>query len=239
MRDAMDGEGDVRLGIGVVDSLQSAGPQNEGGYATVSVTDSGHGIPAADLARIFEPFFTTKETGKGTGLGLSQVYGFAKQSGGEVEVSSKLGAGTTFTMYLPRVSASRRSSEPPASTARHPQAEGCVLVVEDNPEVGAFAEQALADLGFKTLRATTAAEALGLLEDGNEFDVVFSDIVMPGQSGIHLARVIRQRWPDLSIVLTTGYSDALAMQHEDSFPVLHKPYSLEALSTALGKAVQS
>ena len=238
-RDAMDGEGNVHIAIGVVGSLQSSGPQNEGGYATVSVTDSGHGIPAADLDRIFEPFFTTKETGKGTGLGLSQVYGFAKQSGGEVEVTSKLGTGTTFTMYLPRVSSSRRPAEPRTSNVRQPQAEGCVLVVEDNPEVGAFAEQALADLGFKTRRATTAAEALGLLEDGNEFDVVFSDIVMPGQSGIDLARVVRQRWPDLPVVLTTGYSDALAMQHEDSFPVLHKPYSLDSLSTALGKAVKS
>ncbi len=238
-RDAMNGEGELHIAIDAAESLKSSGPQVEAGYVTVSVVDSGHGIPAGDLDRIFEPFFTTKETGKGTGLGLSQVYGFAKQSGGEMEVVSKLDAGTTFTMYLPRVSANRRTSEPNPTIARRPQAEGCVLVVEDNIEVGAFAEQALADLGFETRRASTAAEALTLLEDGAEFDVVFSDIVMPGQSGIDLARVVRQRWPDLPVVLTTGYSDALAMQHEDSFPVLHKPYSLEALSAALGKAVKS
>ena len=238
-RDAMDGEGEVHIHIDAAESLGSSGPPVDGGYVTVSVTDSGHGIPAGDLDRIFEPFFTTKETGKGTGLGLSQVYGFAKQSGGEIEVRSKLGSGTTFTMYLPRASSGRRPAEPRPAVARRPQAEGCVLVVEDNPEVGAFAEQALADLGFETRRASTAAEALALLEEGGEFDVVFSDIVMPGQSGIDLARVVRQRWPDLPVVLTTGYSDALAMQHEESFPVLHKPYSLEALSAALGQAVKS
>ena len=238
-RDAMDGEGEVHIAINAAQLLKSSGPEVEAGYVTISVADSGHGIPSGDLDRIFEPFFTTKETGKGTGLGLSQVYGFAKQSGGEIEVRSKPESGTTFTMYLPRVSSGQRPEERRPAPTRRPQAEGCVLVVEDNPEVGAFAEQALADLGFETRRASTAAEALTLLEEGGEFDVVFSDIVMPGQSGIDLARVVRQRWPDLPVVLTTGYSDALAMQHEDSFPVLHKPYSLEALSTALGKAVKS
>jgi PAS domain S-box-containing protein len=238
-RDAMDGEGDLHIVIDTAKSLRSSGPPVEAGYVTVSVVDTGHGIPPADLDRIFEPFFTTKETGKGTGLGLSQVYGFAKQSGGEIEVRSETGAGTTFTMYLPRVSSGRRPAKPSQPGARRSQAEGRVLVVEDNADVGAFAEQALADLGFETHRATTAAEALALLEGGNEFDVVFSDIVMPGQSGIDLARVVRQRWPDLPFVLTTGYSDALAMQHEHSFPVLHKPYSLDALSAALGKAVKT
>ena len=238
-RDAMDGEGEVHIAIDAAQSLRSSGPNVAAGYVTISVADSGHGIPAGDLDRIFEPFFTTKETGKGTGLGLSQVYGFAKQSGGEIEVRSKLGSGTTFTMYLPRVSSGPRPEERRPALDHRPKAEGCVLVVEDNPEVGAFAEQALADLGFETRRASTAAEALAMLEEGGEFDVVFSDIVMPGQSGIDLARVVRQRWPDLPVVLTTGYSDALAMQHEDSFPVLHKPYSLDALSAALGTAVKS
>jgi CheY-like chemotaxis protein len=142
-------------------------------------------------------------------------------------------------MYLPRAASTRRPSEPRPPAARRQRPEGCVLVVEDNTDVGAFAEQALADLGFETRRASTAAEALALIENGGQFDVVFSDIVMPGQSGIDLARAIRQRWPDLPVLLTTGYSDALAIQQEDSFPVLHKPYSLEALSAALGKAVKN
>jgi CheY-like chemotaxis protein len=113
-----------------------------------------------------------------------------------------------------------------------------VLVVEDNDEVGQFAEQVLADLGYRTRRATNAVEALSLLDEGESFDVVFSDIVMPGQSGIDLAHTIRKRWPRLPIVLTSGYSDALAMRPDDNFPLLHKPYSLDALSAALSEALK-
>ena len=205
---------------------------------TVAVTDSGHGISPDDLDRIFEPFFTTKETGKGTGLGLSQVYGFAKQSGGEVRVTSKVGEGTTFTMFLPRVIHDGLGLEKESKTANHEPRDGRVLVVEDNDEVGQFAEQVLADLGYRTRRATNAVEALSLLDDGESFDVVFSDIVMPGQSGIDLAHTIRNRWPRLPIVLTSGYSDALAMRPDDNFPLLHKPYSLDALSAALSEALK-
>ncbi len=142
-------------------------------------------------------------------------------------------------MYLPRVSPCGEEEQDSAEPKSGVQNEGCVLVVEDNAEVGHFAEHALSDLGFETRRATTAAEALALLQSGERFDVVFSDIVMPGQSGIDLAREVRKRWPRLPVVLTTGYSDALAMQHEHSFQVLHKPYSLEALSAVLGEALKS
>ena len=239
-RDAMDGEGDLRVVLGTADRLGSfGGPQADSGYVTISVTDTGEGIAPNDLDRIFEPFFTTKETGKGTGLGLSQVYGFAKQSGGEIEVQSQPGRGTTFIMYLPRSDSAKTDDASPASPAQDTQAEGCVLIVEDNPQVGRFAEHALADLGFETRRASTAAEALSLLESGARFDIMFSDIVMPGQSGIDLAREVHKRWPALPVVLTTGYSDALMVHRDVDFPILHKPYSLEALSTVLAKALKS
>ena len=236
-RDAMDSEGELTISIGQSDTPEGAAAA-EHGYVTVAVTDSGHGISPDDLDRIFEPFFTTKETGKGTGLGLSQVYGFAKQSGGEVRVTSKVGEGTTFTMFLPRVIHDGLGLEKESKTANHEPRDGRVLVVEDNDEVGHFAEQVLADLGYRTRRAANAVEALSLLDDGEDFDVVFSDIVMPGQSGIDLAHTIRKRWPRLPIVLTSGYSDALAMRPDDNFPLLHKPYSLDALSAALSEALK-
>jgi PAS domain S-box-containing protein len=238
-RDAMSGEGDLRVIVGTADCLGSfSGPQADTGYVTVKVTDTGEGIAAGDIDRIFEPFFTTKETGKGTGLGLSQVYGFAKQSGGEIEVDSEPERGTTFTMYLPRAHDAQPRDDSAVAPGDHPLGEGCVLVVEDNPQVGHFAEHALADLGFETRRASTAAEAIALLESGETFDVMFSDIVMPGQSGIDLAREVHKRWPGLPVVLTTGYSDALMVHRDVDFPILHKPYSLEALSTVLAKALK-
>ncbi|NUS99544.1 MAG: GAF domain-containing protein [Sphingomonas sp.] len=238
-RDAMDSEGELKITIGESPTIAGASSSAaEHGYVTVGVTDSGHGISREDLDRIFEPFFTTKETGKGTGLGLSQVYGFAKQSGGEVLVTSKVGKGTTFTLFLPRSTGANLAPEQDQGQVRHDPRDGRVLVVEDNDEVGRFAEQVLADLGYRTRRAANALEALAMLEDGETFDVVFSDIVMPGQSGIDLAHSIRNRWPRLPIVLTSGYSDALAMRPDDNFPLLHKPYSLDALSAVLSEALK-
>ncbi len=142
------------------------------------------------LPRVFEPFFTTKEIGKGTGLGLSQVFGFAKQSGGDVDVASELGQGTTFTLYLPQVAA---VPEMPGTPLRNDDGsdEGglCILVVEDNLEVGRFATQILEDLGYSTVWATNAEDALVELEKVPfRFDAVFSDVVMPGMGGIALAK---------------------------------------------------
>jgi CheY-like chemotaxis protein len=237
-RDAMEGEGELRIAIARAQDLPTGVVANTGrGFVTVAVTDSGQGIRSEDLERIFEPFFTTKETGKGTGLGLSQVYGFAKQSGGEIDVRSTLDRGTTFTLYLPRAESASRPEEIATNLSSESAAEGRVLVVEDNDEVGRFAEQVLADLGFTTHRASSAAAALDLLGAGERFDVVFSDIVMPGQNGIELAHEIRKHWPKLPVVLTTGYSDALALGSGHPYPVLHKPYSLDALGMALGQAL--
>jgi len=236
-RDAMDGVGTLTLRLRYGATLPpirghagAAGP-----FAAVSIADTGAGIPADALARIFEPFFTTKEVGKGTGLGLSQVFGFAKQSGGDVAVESEPGRGTTFTLYLPEVEPGERE-EPPTEPAEA-AAGGAgrrVLVVEDNVDVGRFATQILEDLGYETTWATNAGEALSTLgADGAGFDAVFSDVVMPGMNGVELGLEIRRRFPGLPVVLASGYSHVLAQEGGHGFELLQKPYSAEQLSRIL------
>jgi PAS domain S-box-containing protein len=236
-RDAMGGEGALTIRIGATGAIPAirGHAASQGDFITVAVADDGAGIPEDDLARIFEPFFTTKEVGRGTGLGLSQVYGFAKQSGGDVAVESRLDQGSTFTLYLPRtrrVETQAKLSPAPART-RH---DGRVLVVEDNAAIGEFATQLLQDLGYRTELATNAVEALARLEAPTPFDIVFSDVVMPGIGGVELARIIKGRWPDVQVVLTSGYSHVLATDTHHGFPLLHKPYSVEELSHILRQA---
>ena len=207
------------------------------GSVLVSVEDNGGGIADGDLARVFEPFFTTKGVGKGTGLGLSQVYGFAAQSGGEARIESLVGKGTTLTMWLPA------SDKPLAAaarahgfvTAREPG--GRVLLVEDNEEVGNLAETMLDELGHEVLRARSASEALDIADGGASFDIVFSDVVMPGMSGLELAGELKQRRPKLPIILTTGFSDKLAAAGNTGYPVVRKPYRMETLALAVDEAL--
>jgi len=183
-------------------SLPDAAPQSQHpyGYVAVSVADTGSGIAPDQFERIFEPFFTTKQAGHGTGLGLSQVFGFAKQSGGEVAVASELGKGSTFTLYLPRTAGSGKSRQTAAADTPAVSGSGLsVLVVEDNAEVGRFTTDALAELGYATklvMNATHALEELAV--DADRFDAVFTDVVMPGMTGIELAQEIRHRHPDLA-----------------------------------------
>ncbi len=203
-----------------------------GAFIAVSVTDSGTGIAAATLSRIFEPFFTTKAVNKGTGLGLSRVYGFAKQSGGEVGVVSAIGQGTSFTLYLPRGNAAGilgsaadvNEGVVPGLDAR------AILLVEDNQTVGEFALGLLTELGQTVTWAANAGAALDILRERHaEFDLVFSDVVMPGTNGIDLGREIRRRWPHLPVVLTSGYSHVLAEEGSHGFPLVQKPYSIKDL----------
>ncbi|MBE7201004.1 MAG: response regulator [Parafilimonas terrae] len=240
-RDAMGGEGTLTL------RLQGGGPMpairghagSRHTFAAVSLSDTGIGIAPEVLPRIFEPFFTTKDIGKGTGLGLSQVFGFAKQSGGDVDVTSQLRRGTTFTLYLPQVDAAPESADEIPREERALDAGNlCILVVEDNVEVGRFATQILEDLGHKTVWATNAEEALVEIERiPFRFDAVFSDVVMPGMGGIALARELGRRLPDLPIVLTSGYSHVLAEEGVHGFDLIQKPYSVEQLSRVLRKVV--
>ena len=236
-RDAIDGEGKLRIAARVVRGIPGGSLHEPvaGEHVAICVSDTGRGMPPNVIEQIFEPFFTTKEVGKGTGLGLSQVYGFAKQSGGDVRVRSNIGAGTEFTLYLPRV---ERPREEKADVEGRPNAAGSaprrVLVVEDNLDVGEFAIQILAELGHEARLAHDAAEALAMLEaNPSAFDMVFSDVVMPGMSGIELGREIRKRWPGLRTVLTSGYSHVLAQEGRHGFELLQKPYSVEGLTGVL------
>jgi PAS domain S-box-containing protein len=235
-RDAMDGEGRLGITAKAVQSVPASrwNEGSEGDYVALSISDSGRGIPDEVLTQIFEPFFTTKEVGKGTGLGLSQVYGFAKQSGGDVRVVSDLGEGTVFTLYLPRA-ARQAPAERAERTEDRPELErSCILVVEDNKDVGEFATQLLTELGHDTRLATNADEALRMLDEQAEmFDLVFTDVVMPGMSGIDLGLAVRTRWPQLRVVLTSGYSHVLAQDGRHGFELLHKPYSVESLTRIL------
>ncbi len=242
-RDAMNGEG--RLTLGLVCGAAMPPIRGHAGamgpFAAVSLTDTGSGIAQDDMARIFEPFFTTKEVGKGTGLGLSQVFGFTKQSGGDVAVTSEVGRGTTFTLYLPEVETETSRVEKHGVEA-DPSPGGAgrrVLVVEDNIEVGQFATQILQDLGYETTWATNAEEALDkLAQDGAGFDVVFSDVVMPGMGGIALAKELQRRLPDLPVVLASGYSHVLAQEGTHGFELLQKPYSADQLSRTLRRVTR-
>jgi signal transduction histidine kinase len=234
-RDAMDGEGKLTIEISTIGELPPGiDIPSEGPFISVSVADTGVGIAQDALERVFEPFFTTKEAGKGTGLGLSQVYGFVKQSGGDIRVESEVGRGTVFTLYLRKAEEGRERETACGSAQARSPGGGRVLIVEDDAAVGAFAEQALAQLGFETVLATGAADALERLEAGGDaFNIMFSDVVMPGMDGVRFAAKVRARWPGLPIVLTSGYSHVLAQEGSHGFPLLPKPYSMEALADIL------
>lgn len=204
------------------------------------MSDSGVGIASELLERIFDPFFTTKAPGEGTGLGLSQVFGFAKQSGGDVQVNSIPGQGTTFTLYLPQEDSPAALPED-ASAGSQPQVQGerrRILVVEDNPDLGSFTAQFLEDHGYQISYARSAEEALAQLTGpAGDFDAVFSDVVMPGMGGLALARELRRQRPQLPVILTSGFSDAIAEGGHQGFTFLAKPYSAEQVCQMLGQVL--
>lgn len=239
-RDAMNGEGTLKIRLQEVSAIPAIRSHKAvvGDFVAVALTDAGTGIAPGDIERIFEPFFTTKKVGTGTGLGLSQVIGFAKQSGGDIRVDSSLGAGTTFTLYLPCADPDDQMLVADDADVARIEGEGmCVLVVEDNEQVGAFATQALRELGYASVLAPDGNQALAELKaDSQRFQIVFSDVVMPGMSGIDLGNEIKRSHPDLPVVLTSGYSDVLAQSGTHGFELLHKPYSVEQLSRVLRKA---
>jgi PAS domain S-box-containing protein len=229
-RDAMDSEGELKIAI-----TRRAATESQ--FVSVEVIDTGHGIDPDKVDRIFEPFFTTKDVGKGTGLGLSQVYGFTKQSEGEINVESTVGVGTVFRLLLPARDDRPLAPEDPR-VAEAPRKGGRVLIVEDNADVRSFAVDLLRDLGFDADVAASGQAALDILSTGAEFDVIFSDVVMPGMSGVDFALTVRERLPGMPIVLTSGYSHVLVEEGRHGFPLLHKPYSAEDVARALHQAVR-
>jgi PAS domain S-box-containing protein len=241
-RDAMADEGRLTISVRKVQGIPNLRAQSPrgGDFVAISVADTGCGIAAENLDAIFEPFFTTKEVGKGTGLGLSQAFGFAQQSEGDIDVTSAPGHGATFTIYLPQAASPTGEAEAAALTSESAiTGRGYhVLVVEDNDDVGRFSTELLEDLGYAVRRAADADAALSILaEDEFAVDLVFSDVIMPGMNGVELAGIIRERYPGLPVVLTSGYSNVLAESAHRGFELIQKPYSVESLSRILRKAI--
>jgi PAS domain S-box-containing protein len=229
-RDAMPEGGAVRIAAANL-SLSGEVEGLVGEFVAISVIDKGTGIAPEIRNRIFDPFFTTKGFGHGTGLGLSQVYGFAKQSNGAVSVDTEVGKGTTVTIYLPAKSG--KAAEVAKTGSR-----GRVLVVEDDLMLAEMAAELIGEMGYQVQVAHNAQEALAIMQRSEPFHLVFSDVVMPGgMSGLELARKMRSRYPELPILLTTGFSDALAGRPVE-FPVLMKPYEPDRLSLAVNEQVR-
>jgi len=213
-------------------------PRDEGDGVLLSIRDTGEGIPPETLKRVFEPFFTTKPTGKGTGLGLSQIHGYAVQSGGSARIESEVGQGTLVELWLPRTEKKRQNEQAPARDAVLPKGLR-VLLVEDSEHVRYFARQLLEDLGCKVVEASDGYEALRLIEE-YEVDIVFSDIVMPGMSGLEMATQIKQSHSELPILLASGYSSKQFIPiNERKFPILRKPYKLETLAACINQLVNA
>ncbi|WP_265921750.1 response regulator [Cupriavidus nantongensis] len=239
-RDAMHGHGrltlaarNARPGEATSEAYNEAAPAAPMQYVLLSVTDTGVGMPPEVQERVFEPFFTTKPEGQGTGLGLSMVYGFIRQSDGHVKISSEPGRGTTVTLFLPRV---LEDEDPDIELDAGPARGGSetVLVVEDDEDVRATVVEMLASLGYHVLRARDAHSALAIVERGVPVDLLFSDVVMPGQlRSTELARRLRERLPDVGVLFTSGYADSVIVHDgrlDAGIELLSKPYTHEALA---------
>ncbi len=233
-RDAMPGGGRLTIETANAWIDQAYAEQHAevspGQYVLVTISDTGCGMTAAQLARAFEPFYTTKPTGKGTGLGLSMVYGFAKQSSGHLKLYSEPGEGTTARLYLPRAPVDRPATAPAAEAVTDAGLRGheLVLVVEDDDLVRRHGCQLLAGLGYRVLQAATGAEALALLQAHADIDLLFTDVVMPGgMNGRQLADAARSLRPGLKVLYSSGYTENAIVHHGRLDPGVHllaKPY---------------
>ncbi|MET0981374.1 MAG: PAS domain-containing protein [Telluria sp.] len=239
-RDAMPGGGKLTIEILLAEVDAEAAEFSKelapGEYVVIAISDNGHGIARDMIDHVFEPFFTTKDEASGSGLGLSMVYGFVRQSNGDVTIYSEHGRGALVKLYLPRVYLEPQQPAVP-ERARATVSGGCsILLVEDDAIVREHILAQLRDLGCDVLTASNAGEALALLEQGRNVDVLFSDVVMPGMSGIELARRARALHPDLRILLSSGYTFE-AMQHQGQldpgFRLLNKPYGKNLLAQTL------
>lgn len=202
----------------------------------ICVSDTGTGMDQDTISRVFEPFFTTKETGKGTGLGLSQVYGFVKQSGGNVKIYSEPGQGTTVKVYLPRL-VGAASVEEAGRDRQVPEGTGSetVLVVEDDEDVRAYSVEVLRELGYHVLQAVDASSALSILEGSERVNLLFTDVVLPGRmTGANLAEAARELRPNLKILFTTGYARNAIVHHGRLDPgvnLITKPFGYADLAS--------
>jgi PAS domain S-box-containing protein len=244
-RDAMPDGGPIVIGarLAEVGERQAARHQDmePGRFVELFMTDRGQGIPEATLQRIFEPFYTTKTKGKGTGLGLAMVYGFARQSGGGVEVDSAPGYGTSFRIYLPVVD--RESQAAPAEAKRDYHGRGeTILLVEDDAPLLTLTQGILEDLGYKVLTAADGLEALEVDEDHDApIDLLLSDVVMPALGGFETAKLIRERRPEIKIVFMSGYPNRGCQENKipDQAKFLQKPVKAARLAQILREELEN
>jgi signal transduction histidine kinase/ActR/RegA family two-component response regulator len=244
-RDAMEGEGEMVIAVSHVTLADGEVGELAGGdYVRISVSDTGAGISRDVIERVFEPFFTTKPLGKGTGLGLSQIFGFARQSGGDVGIQSEIGKGTTVSLYLPRSAEEAGTSEqhhsfgaPGAETAR-PRAGTAILVVEDDPRVSRSTVAALEELGYAPTACSGGREALDILERNGGIELVVTDIMMPEMTGTELVRQATALYPWIGILFVTGYvGEAGDAEGLSGYDILRKPFTVSALAEAVATAL--
>ncbi len=244
-RDAMDGRGTLKIAARNVapgeDLRHRVDDLASGGFILIEISDTGCGIPAAVLEQVFEPFFTTKPVGQGTGLGLSQVYGFVKQTGGHIEIDSTTGMGTRVGIYLPCANGAGAvdapNADPPAAAV---QPGLRVLVVEDDAVVLAYSLELMQDLGFETTAAANAEEALAAMSRGRRFDLLFTDVGLPGLNGYELAGRAKDIQPDLPVLFASGYANDVLMQQgrlEKGVQLLPKPFTRAQLQAKLSEVL--
>ncbi|HEX8654356.1 MAG TPA: ATP-binding protein [Allosphingosinicella sp.] len=246
-RDAMDGSGELGIGVeNVTLGDCEAGQLPDGEYVRISVSDTGSGIAPEHLERVFEPFFTTKPVGKGTGLGLSQIFGFARQSGGDVTIESELGKGTIVSIYLPRSqqaalqAADRHASAGPRiDEPLHSAEEGAVvMVVEDDPRVSRSTVAALEELGYVAIACHSGRDALDMLARNDTIDLVVTDVMMPEMTGPELIREMARLYPHIGVLFVTGYvGEAGDAQDLSGYDILRKPFTVAALADAVAGAL--
>jgi CheY-like chemotaxis protein len=247
-RDAMPKGGQLVIESGLTeidqDYLAAHADVVPGSYVMLAVTDTGAGMSPEVRQHAFEPFYTTKGPGAGSGLGLSMIYGFVKQSGGHVQLYSELGHGTTVRLYLPAQGAAG-AAEAAALPAAPPATAGeRILVVEDDPRVRRVAVRRLKELGYATVEADSGPVALQLLESGESFDLLFTDVVMAGgMSGVELAAEARRRWANLKVLFTSGYAEPSVaksgLRSVKSAAWLGKPYRMNELQAKLRQVLGS
>lgn len=248
-RDAMPEGGVLTIGTDTVvldeEDVVHHESMSPGEYLLLSVTDTGTGMDRQTLARIFDPFFTTKESGKGTGLGLATTYGIVKQSGGSIWVYSELGQGTSFKIYLPLVTGpvTHRDVEAAADPLETGKSTGTIMVVEDEEAIRAVVRRFLEREGYLVLDAANGQEALArIAAHEGALDLVMTDVVMPGMTGVELATRLRQAYPRLRILLTSGYSADVVGDRFSPGPDWHfvsKPFTVRELAAEIRKALST
>ena len=238
-RDAMIDGGQIVIGTKNMAALpeQVAAELDDGEYVCISVSDDGPGMPPDVLAHAFEPFFTTKAHGKGTGLGLAQLYGFARQSGGIAKIQSEVGHGTTVSIFLPRTH-ERVTHNAQSRSRTHPTRRAKILVLDDDDDVRTVTCESIRELGYEVVAVGNAAEALKRLA-GEHFDLLITDVAMPGMTGVEVARHLRSEGNTIPIVFSSGYADVQSFGEELSEEViLRKPFRLTDIAARIETALE-